>query len=298
MVPLTASQSWLIANIASAFGIKGEYQVIDGEIVHITAHPNLEAYISYLADLYSRGLLDAEMPAVTTNDMRAKWTASNAVIMYTAWTASETYIGTMRELHPDMKYAVLPLLEDENGQVNAETRTGVGSYGAIPVTSEHPAEAIEAINNMIQLDNFTEIVLGVEGVHYLEDGEEGNYTLIQPAFNDEKNNSNVFVSGFYREDVYPKMWETRLTKNADLENVFKTFRASLLDGGEASPVALAPAVTMIDNKGTLDAQVKDTLIAIIAGSKGIGELATLAESWRSGGGAAMLEFYNEWYQSL
>lgn len=295
MIPLTASQTWLIANIASAFGITGEYQLIDGQITHITGHPNLEGYIAYLRELYSRGLLDAEMPAITSNDMRAKWTSSNAVILYTAWTGSETYVGTVRELNPDMEYAVLPLLEDENGRVHAEMKTGVGSYGAIPVTSGHAAEAIDAINNMIRLDNFTEIVLGVEGTHYTVDSG-GNYTLIQPAFNDDKTNSNVFVSGFYREDVYPKMWETRLTKNADLMDIFYQFRDSLLDGGVASPTALAPAVTVVDNKGTLDAQVKDTLIAIIAGSKAIGELTALESAWNQNGGAQILEFYNEWYQ--
>lgn len=295
MVPLTASQTWLIANIASAFGITGEYQLIDGKIVHITSHPNLAAYIAYLRELYAKGLLDTEMPAVSKNDMTAKWTSSKAVIMYTTWAGSETYVGTLRELNPAMAYAVLPLLKDESGKVHAETKFGVGSYGAIPVTSQHPAEAIDAINQMIQLDNFTEIALGVEGVHYSLDAQ-GKYTLIQPAFNNEKTNSNVFISGFYREDVYPRMWEARLTKNADLQDIFYQFRASLLDGGTPSPIALAPAVTVVDNKGTLDAQVTDTLIAIIAGSRDISELASLKDAWDQNGGEKIVEFYNEWYQ--
>ena len=154
---------------------------------------------------------------------------------------------------------------------------------------------MEAINNMIQLDNFTEIVLGVEGTHYTVDAD-GNYTLIQPAFNNDKNNSNVFVSGFYREDVYPRMWEARLSKNADLQDIFYQYRASLLDGGVASPVALAPAVTVADNKGTLDAQVKDTLIAMIAGSKDLSGLNALKDAWNQNGGGKIVEFYNEWYQ--
>ncbi len=295
MVPMTATQTWLVANIASAFGITGQYELVDGEITHVTDDPNLEAYITYMADLYARGLLDAEMPAITGADMRSKWTSSNAVMMYNGWTGTETPIGALRELQPDMAYTVLPLLKDENGKVHAEMKTGVGSYCGIPVTSEHPAETIEAINNMIQIDNFTEIVLGVEGTHYNMDAE-GNITLIQPAFNDEKNNSNVFVSGFYREDVYPKMWETRLTKNADLQAIFYAFKASLLDGGVPNPTALAPAVTVIDNKSTLETRVGDTLIAVIAGSKDIGALAELREYWNTNGGDKMIAFYNEWLQ--
>ncbi len=295
MIPLTASQTWLVANIASAFGITGQYEMADGVISHVTDDPNLTAYIEYMADLYVRGLLDAEMPAVTGADMRAKWTSGNAVIMYNGWNGIETVIGAVRELNPDMAYAVLPLLKDDQGKVHAETKSGVGSYCGIPVTSEHPAETIDAINNMIQMDNFTEIVLGVEGTHYTMDAD-GNYTLIQPAFNNDKNNSNVFVSGFYREDVYPKMWETRLTKNADLQDIFYAFRESLLDGGVASPIALAPAVTVIDNKSTLETHVNDTLIAVIAGAKKIDALAELGTYWNSNGGDKMVEFYNEWNQ--
>ncbi len=295
MAPMTASDTWLIANIASAFGITGQYEMADGAITHVTDDPNLKAYVEYLTDLYARGLLDAEMPAITAADMRSKWTSSNAVIMYNGWTGMETPIGALRELKPDMAYAVLPLLKDENGKVHAEMKTGVGSYCGIPVTSQHPAETIEAINNMIQIDNFREIVLGVEGTHYNVDAA-GNYTLIQPAFNDEKNNSNVFVSGFYREDVYPKMWELRLTKNADLMAVFYAFKASLLDGGVANPTALAPAVTVIDNKSTLETRVKDTIIAIIAGTKDIGALDELRDYWNANGGDKMIAFYNEWSQ--
>ena len=296
MIPLAASQSWMMTNISSAFNLVGEYQLIDDKIVHLTDNPNLEAYMAYMQDLYSRGLLDAEMPAVTANDMRSKWSSSKAVIMYGGWGGVETPIGALRQLVPEMEYAVLPLLEDANGQVHAEVKFGATQYGAIPVTSEHPEEAMDAINNLIQIDNFTEIVLGIEGVHYTVT-EDGAYLPIQPAFNEEKNNSNVFISGFYREDVYPKMWEGRLAKNADLQDVFYKYRSSLLDGGVISPIALAPAVTLVDNKTTLDSRVTDTLLAIVAGSKDLSELASLREYWNENGGDKIVEFYNDWYQA-
>ena len=129
---------------------------------------------------------------------------------------------------------------------------------------------IQAINNMIKIENFYEIALGIEGTHY-ERLENGRLAPIQPAFNNEKINSNVLVSGFYREVEYPGMWEVRLAKNADLQGVFYKMRESLLDGGVASPVSLAPAVTVIDNTATLETKVSDTLIAIISGTADVME---------------------------
>ena len=71
------------------------------------------------SDLYARKLLDAEMPAITTNDMRSKWAASQAVISYQSWNGCETCIAALRQLSPDMEYVVLPLLQDEGGKVHA-----------------------------------------------------------------------------------------------------------------------------------------------------------------------------------
>lgn len=294
MTPLTASANYIFANISSHFNVQGLYQLIDGKVTCIVDNPNLKAYIECMRDLYARKLIDAEMPALTANDMRAKFSSSKAVLSYQGWSGCETPLGALRQLVPDMEYAVLPLLEDENGQVHAQVKYGVTAYGAIPVTSEHPAETIQAINNMIKIDNFTEIVLGIEGTHY-EKLENGRLAPIQPAFNNDKVNSNVLVSGFYREVEYPTMWEVRLAKNADLQDVFYKMRDSLLDGGERSPVALAPAVTVVDNKATLEQKINDTLIAIIAGTQGIEELDTLKTYWDKNGGAEIIKFYNEWY---
>lgn len=294
MVPLTAAADYLFCNIASAFNVKGLYELRDGKIESLVNNPELENYLTFMRELYAEGLLDAEMPALTSETARSKWSGGNAVIIYTGWNGIETPIGAMRELYPEMAWEVLPLLEDAAGKVHAELKYGVGAYGGIPVTAEHPAEAIQAINNLIQIDNFKEIVLGVEGVHYTTN-EDGSYTPIQPAFNEEKNNSNVFVSGFYREDEYPRMWEARLKKNADLEACFFAMRDSVLDGGEPSPVALAPTVTVVDNKAALETRISDVLIAIITGSSDISALAELQTYWENNGGAEIIDFYNDWY---
>lgn len=294
MVPLTASKTYIISNIASAFNVQGTYQLIDGKVTCVVDNPNLKAYIECLRDLYARELLDQEISAITVADMRNNWAASKAVVLYNNWAGVETPIAALRALVPDMEYEVLPLFPDANGKVHAQTKSGVGAYCGIPVTSKHAKETIMAINNMIQIDNFTEIVLGIEGTHYTKK-EGGGYAPIQPAFNNDKNNSNVFVSGFYREDVYPVMWEARLAKNADLQSVFYAYRASLLDGGEPSPVVIAPTVTVVDNKATLETKITDTLLAVITGAKGIEELDTLKKYWDDNGGTQIIEFYNEWY---
>ena len=161
------------------------------------------------------------------------------------------------------------------------------------MTGEHTIDAIKAINNMMELTAYKEIVLGVEGVHYqMVDGE---IVPIQPAFMEEKNNSNSFVGGFYREDVYPTYWEVRLKKSDILVKAFYSMRESLLDGGVQSPTALAPSVTVVDNLTTLEKKVSETLISIIAGTDDMSALEECRAYWKNNGGDLVVEFYDNWY---
>ena len=298
MVPLTSEAHYIYTNIASAFNVMGEqspYQYLDGHVISILDNPNLEAYLTTMRDLYARGLLDAEMPAMDKKQSQSKWAAGKAVMEYISWNGCESYIATLRELHPEMDFTVLPLLEDENGKVHSQVKSGVGAYGGFPVTGENTVDAIKAINNMMEGTNYKEIVLGVEGVHY--EMVNGEIQPIQPAFTNEKNNSNSFVGGFYREDVYPTYWEVRLKKNADLERCFFEMREKLLDGGVASPTALAPTVTVIDNLTSLEKHLSDTLISIIAGSEDMSALEAERTYWSKNGGDKAVAFYDEWYNA-
>ena len=299
MVPLALANDTkpvaLISNVASAFGInaggnQGAYQLIDGTITYIIDHPNLKPYLEYMRGLYDEGLLDYDWAAQKLADARNKWIGGQAVMVYNSWNGFA--IDTMYELYEDMDFSVLPLLEDENGKVHAQTYSGVGAYGGIPYTAEHPAEAIQAINNLMEWDTHRLIGLGVEGVHWEYD-ENGNFKAIQPAFSEEKNISNVFIAGFYREDIYPTYWEVRLQKNVYMQRCFYDQKASLLDGGERSPIAIAPS-TGVENQSALEKRVDDALLAYVNG----GEMAKVDEAyeyWHKNGGEDVIEFYNTWY---
>jgi putative aldouronate transport system substrate-binding protein len=298
MIPLTTDAKsgyggYFVPNLAGAFGITGTWQDVKGTITPIIKHPNLKAYLEYMAKLYKEGLLDVEMPALSSKDKVAKWTSSKSVMMVNGWNGIETAIGALRELEPNMKTAVLPIMIGKDGTQVAEKRSGVGAFGAIPVTSKHPVDSIKALNSIMEMNNFTRIAMGDEGKHYTLNSD-GSYKLIQPAFNNERVNSNVFVSGFYREDVYPKMWEARLSKNADLETTFNAFKASIAKIGVDNPVSLAPAVTVVDNMQALDTYVMDALNGIVAGVTPVDQLDKVIAYWDSNGGTKIEKFYNEW----
>ncbi|MDR2103903.1 MAG: extracellular solute-binding protein [Treponema sp.] len=297
IIPLTTAGAmkwggYFIPNISSSFGIRGIWQEIDGKIVPIIKNPNLKPYIAYMAKLYSEGLLDKEMPALKNADAQAKWTSQKAAAFYTDWNSCNTMIAALRQIEPSMKYDIMPLFKDQQGNINAQARSGVGAYAGFPVTSKYPKEAMIAVNNQIELKNFTEIALGIEGKHY--EIKNGAYYPIQPIFNDEKINSNVFVGGFYREDVYPRMWEGRLRKDADLEYCFNAMKASLQGKGIHDPIALAPPVTVIDNMSALNTYVRENLNAIVAGAKPLSFIDEISQYWSANGGDKAVEFYNQW----
>jgi putative aldouronate transport system substrate-binding protein len=297
IIPLTTAGAmkwggYFIPNISSSFGIRGIWQEIDGKIVPIIKNPNLKAYIAYMAKLYSEGLLDKEMPALKNNDAQAKWTSQKAASFYTDWNSCGTMIAALKQIEPSMKYDIMPLFKDQRGNINGQARSGMVSYSGFPVTSKYPKETMIAVNNQIELKNFTEIALGIEGKHY--EIKNGEYYPIQPAFTDEKVNSNVFIGGFYREDVYPKMWEGRLRKDPDLEYCFNAMKASLQGKGIHEPISLAPPVTVIDNMAALNTYVRDNLNAVVAGAKPLSFVDEISQYWSANGGDKAVEFYNQW----
>ena len=107
MVPMTAPSNWLFYNIASAFNVQGMYQLMDGKVINVVDNPNLKAYIECLRDLYARGLLDNEMPALNATAERAKFSSSQAVIYYENWSGVIPPIQALRALVPEMEYDVL-----------------------------------------------------------------------------------------------------------------------------------------------------------------------------------------------
>ena len=128
MVPLALANDTkpvaLISTVASAVGInaggnQGAYQLIDGTITYIIDHPNLKPYLEYMRGLYDEGLLDYDWAAQKLADARNKWIGGQAVMVYNSWNGFA--IDTMYELYEDMDFSVLPLLEDENGKVHAQT---------------------------------------------------------------------------------------------------------------------------------------------------------------------------------
>ena len=295
-VPLTMAKGYIITPITSAYNVLAEqapYQYMDGHVISVLSNPNLEKYLETMRMLYKEELIDIEMPALDATTASNKWASGQAVMLYASWKGCDPYIAAMRELFPEMDYEILPLLEDENGKVHAQVYYGVGSYGGFPVTSKHLVDTIKAINNMMEDANYKELVLGVEGVHW--EYRDGSIYPIQPAFNDEKNNSNSFLGGLYREDVYPIYWEVRLKKNNDIERCFYGMRGSLLDGGEQSPTAIAPTVTVVDNLNALEARISDTLVAIVSGSEEMSALEELRTYWNNNGGDKVVEFYDTWY---
>jgi putative aldouronate transport system substrate-binding protein len=305
MIPLTISNKYGKANpgayfvqpIASAFDLMGEWQDIDGICVPIVKNPGLKPYIEYMRGLYGEGLIDAEAPALEEKNEIAKFTSSTAVMMKASWNGSDLYTGTLSKLVPDSYVAVMPLLTDANGNATVETWSGVGAFGGIPATSKHPADAIKAINNQMRIEPFTRIALGDEGVDYTKDAD-GTYHLIQPAFNQHRKNANVFISSFYREDVYPKMWEARLEKNANLQRIFREMKASTKSFGHPSPISLAPNVVGVDNKSALEDYVRNELVSIVAGTKPISALDDLIKYWNANGGQKLEDFYNGWYRMV
>lgn len=295
MIPMTGYQPF-VQSISGAFGFNALWADVDGEIVPRVEREGLGEYIEFMQKLYAEGLIDSEWPVNDHAIARDKFGSGKAAVLSSyGWGVSTVLVPTIEEEF-DTTIELIMGLEGEGGQKGAWVEaTGVSWYIGIPKASKNKEHAMTYMNMKVQPELFQKFTIGEEGVHWEYD-EEKRRVPIMPAFNDEKNNSDWFLTST-DQNVYGDYWILRTRKDPNMGEAFDQMLTQV-EYGESEATVFAPPLESEAKYGQrLNTMLDDYIINAIADPSSVDPLDTFIKKWNDEGGAEMKQEVNDWYKS-
>lgn len=292
-IPMTGFKP-IIHQISGAFGFNAQWADVDGKIVPRIEREGMKEYIEFMQKLYAEELIDSEWPVNDWESTRDKFASGKAAIMSSyGWGASGILVPLIEEEF-DTEIELIMGLEGPNGQKGAWVEaTGVSWYIGIPKASKHKEHAMKYLNMKVQPELFKLMTIGEEGVHW-EKEDDGRAVPILPIFNDERGNSDWFMTST-DQSVYGDYWILRTRKDVNMGETFDKMLTQV-EYGEAEATVFAPPLENNAKYGQrLNELESDFIIDAIADPKSADSYEKFVEKWNAEGGEVTTKELNEWY---
>jgi len=265
----------LVYAISAAFGIYSYWQEYDGEVLFYMNAPRYNEYVEYMHSLYAEGLIDVEVATNTAADATNRFVnsfdansggAKAGVYACSLWTVSAIVTGlnakginTDGELTNELAY-IRSLKENAADEEKVYRSSGYTYITAIPYyMAENAGYALDWMNSKIKdtatEDNFRQIVLGKENVHWTNTSD-GGYMPINPAFA-EKDTASYYMTGS-NETKYTAYWLARVRKQPELYRAW----SELMDGADEVGVYnvvdfTPPIAAYTSNRSAIETNAQD-----------------------------------------
>lgn len=297
-IPMTINgDAPMVVNLLGAFGIANGWNVKNGEYVPQPLDPAFAEYLTYMNGLFQEGLLEQEFAVNKDATMREKFSSGRAGVIPLHWADVPTIVDALQKNDPDAKVVFLPPLEGKDGQA------GLGSNGGgmdritfIPKSAKNAEETIKFFNAKLETETFKRIAIGEEGTHYTF--EDGAYNPILPAFNDDRNQANNYLTGI-DEANYPTYWQARVRKDDRLFEAWASINPEL-DESLKHPDLLAMAPYLPEfakNNLSLQSMVAEFAVKVIVGSETLDGLDAFRQKFNASGGEETYKELNDWIAS-
>jgi putative aldouronate transport system substrate-binding protein len=285
-------------SIGGAFGIESDWKDVNGELVPYQVQEGFYDFLVYLNGLYTKGLMDPEMPTNQTATVLEKFTTDLALCKMDGYWSIPSLVDTFSKTNPDAAIEfVQPLAKDGVAATSVGTKNQIDNYVVIPKNSKNVEATMDYINQKLDPAIFKEMVLGEEGVDYTVDGE-GNYLPVLPTFFEDRGNANAYLTG--ANEDYGKYWLCRARKN---ENQFAAYSQLNYDYDEfvkPDPSSDLPcaAYTEISSDITNSKSLTEEFIvnSVVTGITQE-SFEDFVANWKAQCGDKLIKAYNDWYQS-
>ncbi|MCL2572157.1 MAG: extracellular solute-binding protein [Defluviitaleaceae bacterium] len=159
----------LLRPFENAFGIRSTiWQIYNDEYVTRFTHPNYEAYLEFMVQMYADRLIDPEF--FTRNTVTANIEElffSNRAFMTEQWAAfAETATRTINEIVPEAIMISTDPILGPLGHQQIMGRSRWMSAGAISSQADRPEDLMRVLNWFFTYDGITLTNFGVEGVTF------------------------------------------------------------------------------------------------------------------------------------
>lgn len=299
-----------IPAILPAFGVYQSWAEVDGKLTYSIEQPGFQDYAKYMDNLHDSGLAYYQRSAQDTNTITMLQSGRSGVGLAYHWQAYpiETQLadnmpeeGTVLDTYTNdaIGYIAALVPDDCKGdasKVRVFSEQYASSYYVVPAhsTDAQAAGAVDFVDKKLEPELFRRLTIGVEGETF--EIREGEYYPILPAFNDEMQLADQFMTGTRMED-YSKYWLARTRKTEAQNKIFSTINCNVDSTGIKNPVTMMPPNEVYDNSWTaLDTAVFDSLVLNLY-NDGEFDLETVLSAWKANNGDEVTAAVNEWYST-
>lgn len=294
MIPLLTSNERLMSTISSAFGLYFDWNDVDGQLCHYVELPAYKEYLAYVTDLYTSGLLDADL-AINNNTTRTEKFSSGNAFAYVCGGWTDPVLTAYIDAYADRELVYVAPLLDENGKGGIARQQALNNVTCIPVTASNPEHAVQFMNRKLDGDVFTYITIGTKDETFTVD-EDGNYAPIMPIFNELRNNAWWYLNSFDMT-CYGDMWMARTRRTKATGLIYDGLNQHAAQFAVDNPVDLCPALKAVaENKNALGTMVSDYVLQVMVGVKQVEDHDAFVQEFMRAGGQAGKDAYNGWYQ--
>lgn len=312
----------LVYAISSAFGIYSTWQEYDinGEkqVLFYMNAPRYNEYVEYMHSLYAAGYIDQEVPTLTASDATTRFVngftsmqgAKAGAYAGSLWSVPAIVTGLQSNgvisaneagdtLDNHLCY-VRSLKMNASDPEKVYRSSGYTYITAIPYyMAENAGYALDWMNSKIKdtetEDNFRQIVLGEEGVHWNYSPSEG-YFPIDPKFQ-EKDDASYYMTGS-NENKYTEYWMARVRKQPELFRAWSELMANADAVGVYNIVDFTPPIeAYTENRQKMEEYAQDQFFIMLKeGTKNMGEYLNKLNGLQ--GGKAATDAINDWYKNV
>ena len=296
LIPLTSSGA-IVSEIAGAFGISNTWNVTEDGIRGIPTTPGAKEYVEYMHDLYENGLLDDEWAQNSTAACNEKFLSGKALMYRVFWWGEPAASTTLASNFPEATFEYLPPIKNAQGECGMPINRGSDQVVVIPRVSEKAELAMEWINAKVaDPETFKWLCIGEEGVHYDVIGEN-EYAPIQPAFTEQRNNANIFLTATITKDYGVYWGQTRVRKNETLYGEFVRMQENVANATiYYDPTTfMAPNNEFTELAPAVNSFVDENLLNMIVGARDIAEWDDFVQEYQEIGGEQLEGILNEWW---
>lgn len=287
----TSDMSYLMG----AFDLYFKWNDVDGTLTSLVEDPRYKEYLTFMADLYSQGLLDVDYPTNLADTVVEKFTSGKAAVVMgistnNYGTTEDALVGAIEGAAMD----VFGPIKNAKGKAAAGGTTGLNAISAIPAASLHQEDAMKYINAKLEDETFKISTIGEEGYTHKKISDT-EYEPIAPTFLEELNYGSNFLIGA-DDEMYPIYWkQCRLKK--DIRNYDAAVK--MMEGTnivQIDPMKISPLLPIYCEYTTsLEQAVSDFEVSVICGTASVDTLDTFAQQYMNDGGAEVKEEVNAWW---